>query len=61
MLYLADMKQFILIIFCLLLGAISSYAQEESSIRDSTEKEFYLIKKNDGSEYIGEVMSDDGR
>ena len=31
------------------------------SITDSTQKEYYMVVKNDGSEHVGEIISDDGR
>lgn len=32
-----------------------------SEVQDTVKKEFYVIKKSDGAEYVGEVISDDGR
>lgn len=41
--------------------ASASYAQSEDAPTDSTKKEYYLIKKTDGAEFVGQVLSDDGR
>ena len=42
-------------------ATLSSYAQITTTPTDSNKKEYYLIKKADGAEFIGEVLSDDGR
>jgi len=40
------------------LASTNSFSQEDST---KVEKKFYLIVKNDGSEYRGYILSDDGR
>ena len=55
------MKSLIGLIAFLLVGSFTAYSQNDSSQTDSLSKEYYLIKKNDGAEYVGEILSDDGR
>mgnify|MGYP006892406020 FL=1 len=56
------MKQLtILLTLVLSFATLSSYAQITTTPTDSNKKEYYLIKKADGAEFIGEVLSDDGR
>lgn len=55
------MKLVFIILFCLFTGVLCLKAQETNEPADTSKKEFYLIKKNDGAEYIGEILSDDGR
>ena len=60
--YIASMKQLtILLTLVLSFATLSSYAQITTTPTDSNKKEYYLIKKADGAEFIGEVLSDDGR
>ncbi len=46
---------FLLLFFC----GLNAHAQQQPS--DTAIKEYFLVKKNDGAEYVGEVISDDGR
>ena len=39
----------------------TAYAQQDSTTKDSSEKQLYLVVKNDGAEYYGYIISDDGR
>lgn len=53
------MKQiFILYLFCAFMTP-NGWSQEVTS--DSTKKELYVIVRHDGVEYVGEILSDDGR
>ena len=42
------------------LGITNSYSQVLSD-SNKTEKKYYLVVKNDGSEYYGYIIKDDGR
>ena len=43
------------------LGSQSVFAQTPSTTAPSTDTTKYLIVKNDGNEYVGQILSDDGR
>ena len=43
------------------LGSQSVFAQAPSTTAPSTDTTKYLIVKNDGNEYVGQILSDDGR
>lgn len=43
------------------LGSQSVFAQTPSITAPSTDTTKYLIVKNDGNEYVGQILSDDGR
>jgi hypothetical protein len=44
-----------------LLGSFQLHAQTPSTAAPSTDSTKYLIVKNDGNEYVGQILSDDGR
>ena len=44
-----------------LLGSFQLHAQTPSTTAPSTDSTKYLIVKNDGNEYVGQILSDDGR
>ena len=44
-----------------LLGSFQLHAQTPSTTAPSTDTTKYLIVKNDGNEYVGQILSDDGR
>ena len=50
-----------ILIIVLSFSILSSDAQITTTPKDSTKKEYYLLKKADGAEFVGEVLSDDGR
>ena len=63
--YIRRMNSNSKILFVLfILGISVSQIQAQntvSEVQDTVKKEFYVIKKSDGAEYVGEVISDDGR
>ena len=44
-----------------LLGSFQLHAQTPRTTAPSTDSTKYLIVKNDGNEYVGQILSDDGR
>ena len=55
-------SKILFVLFILGISVSPIQAQNTSSeVQDTVKKEFYVIKKSDGAEYVGEVISDDGR
>ncbi len=55
-------SKILLVLFILGISVSQIQAQNTASeVQDTVKKEFYVIKKSDGAEYVGEVISDDGR
>ena len=57
-----SISKILLVLFILGISVSQIQAQNiTSEVQDTVKKEFYVIKKSDGAEYVGEVISDDGR
>jgi hypothetical protein len=55
-------SKILFVLFILGISVSQIQAQNTTSeVQDTVKKEFYVIKKSDGAEYVGEVISDDGR
>jgi hypothetical protein len=53
-------KLCLVMVLCFL-GSQSTFAQTPSSTQTSSDTTKYIIVKNDGNEYVGLLLSDDGR
>lgn len=51
----------LLYLACLTLTFIGAPAIAQSNPTDTTLQQLYVVTKNDGTEYIGKILSDDGR